>query len=320
MPNTTQHIFLLLKLRAKQIGRLISQTGIGLLLVCLLVISGVLLKSYHQLISLPSYAALILTPVFIFIIDLNRKDKLFLKTIFPTWQQIGTFCSVEYLLLISPLLLFQIMRRDLLIVLGLIGVCILIGFCSPFFKPAKLHGHKKSIHQIPLKLFELKFYFEKNKLVLLSIMALALLGIVHFGFFIAALFIFIILLPEVFRYTEPLSMVKLEDKTVLKKTIKYISILGPIWMVAASFTYIFTQPPIWLLLYGIFCLIVAIVLGIGYKYANYSGIYPHLPSSNIISLMVILLVIPGGVLITFVFSIINYIKAEKNMQNFYVTD
>ena len=267
--------------------------------------------------AIPAYAALIFTPIFIGAIDVKRKDKIFLKNVFSSWQQVGFYCGTEYFLHLIPLIIFQISKGNWAVSLGIAAVCFLIGLLSPYIRTIDSSGYKKNITLIPLQLFELKFFIEKNKMTVLMVLFFAFLGVIHYGFFLVGIFLFIVLLPEVFKFTEPLSMVKMEKNFTLKKIMQYLKYMLPLWLIPTILTFIFAQCPIWLILYCLFCLTVSLILSVGYKYANYSGVYSYLPSSNTISLMVLLLVIPAGVLVTFAFSIYYLLKAEKNMQSFY---
>lgn len=79
-----------------------------------------------------------------------------------------------------------------------------------------------------------------------------------------------------------------------------------------SLSSIYTHPQNYLIvLYTIICIFSALVLNIVLKYASYTPIYHASGISNISGILTLIMLIPGGVLITIGYSIWKYIIAEK---------
>ncbi|MBL0098987.1 MAG: hypothetical protein IPP49_02180 [Saprospiraceae bacterium] len=72
-----------------------------------------------------------------------------------------------------------------------------------------------------------------------------------------------------------------------------------------------------LLLYGVLCLYAAIALNIALKYHQYTPLYPNGRSQNISGILTMLMLLPGGVIITFSYAIWKYFSAEQNLKSLY---
>lgn len=229
-------------------------------MVCLILISGVVLQFVDRLLSLPAISALIVWPFFLFFIDIKRRDKIFLKSIFSSWATAGLYCGIEYVLLSSPLIIFQFTNKKWTMGIGLFFSCLLLGFISPFLRNSKSNSYKKSLVFIPLRFFEIRFLLEKQKIWLGAFILFALGGIYHFGFLVVALFFFILFLPEAFRHLEPIEMANFQNHFLWQKLKTHAVLMGAFWAAPFLLSYFIGGLPLWVVGYGLLCIFTALTL------------------------------------------------------------
>ena len=312
-----QKIFSLLKLRFFQTGRLIKSIGIGLILFALLITFGLLLQALSNILVYPPYYANIAVVALLFSIDSIRKDKGFLKSIFDYNFQISVLVFLEYFLLVFPLYFFQIWNGNHFVCLGILGSCALLALISPLYKIKKSAAHKSSLKFLPLSIFELKFYLEKNKWALVFLSGLFILTYWHIAFYGAAMLSLCLILPEVFRWLEPPEMLLWHKGFLREKYIKYVLFTLPFMILTAFFGLVLHWEMRYIILYFLFSFYLVLWLSINFKYARFNPFFPELPGSHIMAMMTIFIIFPGGILITLVYALFQYYKAKKNLALLY---
>jgi len=70
-------------------------------------------------------------------------------------------------------------------------------------------------------------------------------------------------------------------------------------------------------LYIFCCFIIVLWLSINFKYAKYNPFFPELPTSHIMGMMTLLIVFPGGILITLGYGIWQYFGARRNLRGLF---
>lgn len=309
-------IIALLRLRLWQIWRTLRSVGWGLLTIFLLISIGFVFPFLHSVLNFPHLVTIPATLFLMVIFDFYRKDKLFLRSVFKDHISLSCYFSIEYIILTLPVWLYQFFNHPLT-GCSILMISILTGFLSPVQIAREQTTSKKTIKFAPLTYFELKFFIERNSLIWFLFWAAGFSSIIHIGFYITWVFILLMTLPEIFRYYESRDMLHWKNGFVFDKIKKYTFIFMLI-ILPQSLSSIYTHPQNYLIvLYTIICIFSALVLNIVLKYASYTPIYHASGISNISGILTLIMLIPGGVLITIGYSIWKYIIAEKNIRLLY---
>ena len=310
-------VFKILRFRFQQTGRMLQSAGLGVLLLLLFLSMGMLFTAFDQLRSLPPLYALFAGIFILLAIDLNRKDKAFLRSIIDKrWKLFILYCF-EYGLILSPLLFFQVYMNNWDYAVIMDFSAIVIAAISPLLRKNYHRSKKRSLSFIPLYLFEIKFQLEKNPFVLLGVYIFSFLSFIHIAFFIVPMALFCLMIPEAFRGFEPPEMIHWKSTFVLSRIWQNIRfcllLLLPPFLLALQFNI-----ELWMLIvYSLLAFVLILFLSISFKYANFNFFYADVGTSNVIALMVLFVFIPGGIIVTLCFGLYKYFQAEKKMREHY---
>ena len=306
----------IIQLRFLQSIRLIRETGL-ILLIALLVSMGFLFQLIDAIRTLNWIYIAGFGIISITTLHFNRKDLRFLAKIASQTIQVRLVLLMEYLLLLSPVILLFLLagpQQNGFV----LCFCPLIAFILPTRSFHLLERkRKKSVSWIPLPLFELKMHIEKNKVAYALLYGLSLLSPLHIGFLIVGIFFLSTLLLTAFSFYEPKELLRWEPHFLRKKLWQNLLFFGkamiPIFILATVFHY-----PQWpLLIYLLLIPLLTITFGLLYKYARLTPLFYQPPNSTILSLFLILLLLPGGILIHLGYSLFLVRRAQKNLRHYY---
>ena len=307
----------LLTLRVRQFLRLLKTVGWGLGLVFLFVCIGIFFPALNSILSFDSIYSVIFSGIILFSMDYIRKDKLFLMSIFPNRRHTQLYVMIEYLILTLPIIIFQGLIGQYAHVFLIISTCILISIISPSIKPANTGTSKMTLSIIKVKYFEYKFYAESGGVFWIIMWLLGFVSSFHIGFYIFWIFVILMVLPEMFRPYESREMLHWRQDFLQDKVLSYIYIFLLFVGLQSLTSLIFHFDMIWIILYCIICLMTAIFMNISIKYAGYTPIYSSGFGQNTSGLLTMLMILPGGLIITIAYSMIKYFRAKSNMQSLY---
>ena len=303
----------LLSLRLTQTVRLIKETGIGITLLALFLMTGGILGAIEKLIEVDQLYSLVAILLIILTIDRIRTDKNFLNQIFGSKQQMGLYLSAEYALFLSPLILYKVIGGQYLITLSIIGTIAFLSFTTTILNKPINQGYKQSFKLIPLKYFELKFFAEKQRISFIVIIALLFLGVIHISLWILGIFILMSFIMEMFAAQEPMEMIKWRSGFVSHKIMGYYKVALPVLIVSGVLTYLRSDLSILVFIYGICVILTAIALAISNKYSDYYGLTSKIKSTLPMTIIAFFMLIPGFIIVTIGYTIIKYRKAESQM-------
>ncbi len=305
----------LLSLRLSQSVRFLKETGIGITILALFLMTGSILGMIETLLKVNKLYSLVGVASVILIVDRLRTDKNFLNQIFGGKRSMGGYLIVEYLVIFSPLIIYKLIINQYLISLGIIGIVVLLSFITTLITKPTNQGYKRSFKAIPLKYFELKFFVEKKRISFIVTICLLFLGVIHVSLWVLGILILTGLIMEVFASQEPMEMVKWKPNFVLYKIIDYNKIALPILLISSMMTYLRTDLSILVFLYGICAIITAIALAISNKYSEYYGLTDKIKSTIPITIITFLMLLPGFIIVTIGYTILKYRKAESQMKH-----
>lgn len=287
--------------------------------MAIFILTGAIFNSLQRVLDIPTREAIFLSIVIILSIEFKRQDSTFLKSIFETQRQLIVYKFIENVFIITPILIFQCIFLQWDIIFYIIISCGILA-SIPFYKfKSQAKERKKSIDFIPLTLFEIKFYFEKKIWSMSFVWILLMLGGFHISLWILGMFILCMVPIDIFTPVESREMIKYESLFVLKKIRGGTLFFLLFAVLPTTITYIFAQPNILILIYGIVALLLSLTLSISKKYATYYGVTEYTSSSTSTMVLIFLMLPPGGILITFTACIYYYFKAEKHMKNNYAS-
>ncbi len=307
----------LLSLRFKQLKRMIESVGLILLALFLIVVAGFFFQLLGSALHARSEYSILAVLGILLSVDIYRKDKVFLKSIFNDHKTMAIYLSIEYFLLSLGFIIFQFWEGNFGLAFKILCCALIIAFISPLFQFKFSEARKTSISCIPNEYFELKYAIEMNAIAWALFYCFGLLGTLHIAFYLIWCFLIILTLPNIFSWNESREMVHWKPYFVRTKIIATVKNLSIVLVLPLLLVLIFHSDMWHVILYSIVCLITAIVLSVSYKYALFSTIYPSSQTSNVLVIMILLLILPGGVIVTLIYSIIQYLKAEANMKMIY---
>jgi hypothetical protein len=313
----SQKSIALLHLRFMQIYRTLRSVGWLLLLIFVFAGIGIAFPALDNIIKLPRLVTAPLLFLLLLVVHFYRKDKQFLNSLFNYRRALILYIFIEYLLLTSPIWLFQCWR------FGGTGLDTLAGIgiaasVFPFMFSYRIVAVKKSLDIIPLKFFEFRFFIEKNPITWLTIWLLGFTGAFHIGFYACWVFIWMMCMPEIFRYFESKEMIHWQEAFVGIK-IKHYSLFLMLIITLQTLCVLFFHPDmIFIILYLLLCFLSAVILNISVKYSAYSPLRYDGMVSTITAILTLLMLLPGGIVLTLGYAIRKYIKAEQNIKSMYV--
>ncbi len=310
-------IFALLKLRGKQLFRMIDKIGWLLFIIFLFVIVGVGLQTLNSLLNFPSIMSIAISFTGLITIDFLRRDKVFLASIFQSYPTLVRYIWIENVLIVLPVIIYQCMIGNTWFAIGIVLAAFLVALLSPLYQKSETTHIKRSIKWLPIHIFELRFFAEKLGILTYSYLVFGLFSFLHIGVYAVWILLFCFTLPEVFKWNESREMVHWKSSFVINKVLDNFIIVAKLVLLPTMIALIF-HPEMWyLIVYLIFCLFTIIFLCISFKYALFTTVFEATLASNVIFIMLMLVLLPGGVLITLIYAIIQYLKAEKNMTSLY---
>ena len=304
----------LLSLRLRQALRLINETGIGISILALFLLMGSILSLIEKMLMMDQVFSLVFVALIILAIDKIRNDKIFLSQILGGKTGMGTYLSTEYLLFLSPLVIYKLITGNLLIVVGIIATIVAFSFTTTLLTKPTNQGHKRSMTWIPLKYYELKFFVEKKRVAFIAIIILLFLGVIHISLWILGIFILIGSIMEIFAAQEPIEMIDWRTGFVASKIFAYSQIMLPPLIISSLLTFYMSDLSIWVYVYGISVIITALALAISNKYSEYYGLTDRIKSTLPITIIAFLMLIPGFIIVTIGYTILKYRKAESQMK------
>ena len=311
------HYKYILSLRLKQVFRYIENIGFGYLLFALVIVSGILLQLLEKLLELPSLYSIALGGLIIISIELYRNDIHFLKSTLPTQVSYFIFKVLENILIISPILIFQLLYRNWFSAFMLLITSALLGLLYIPYRMNKSSEHKLDLAFIPISSFEIKFYAEKHFIILLLINLLLLTGTFHISLYILGMFLLLGIPIEIYKSSEPKEMVHYTNYFVFKKIVQSLMIAF-LFISIPSILVLIVQPGYWMIItYSYIALSASIYLSISKKYHLFYGVNDISYSSNTNLILIYILLLPGGIFITLVAAFYFYLKAENHMKNLY---
>ncbi|MFT6336536.1 MAG: hypothetical protein ACI86M_001897 [Saprospiraceae bacterium] len=305
----------LLNLRITQAWRFLKETGIGISILALFLLTGGILGTIEKMLDIDQIYSLVAVVFIILTIDKFRTDTNFLNQVFGGKQQMGIYLSAEYLLFFSPLIVYKLISGQYLITLGILGITVLFSFITTLLSKTTNQGYKKSLKFIPLEYFELKFFVEKQKISFIVIISLLFLGVIHISLWILSIVLLMSFMMEMFTAQEPMEMIKWKPKFVFYKIIGYFKIALPVLIVSSLLTYLRSDLSFWVFVYGICVILAAIALAISNKYSEYYGLSDKMKSNLPMTIIAFFMLIPGFIIVTIGYTILKYNKAESQMKH-----
>lgn len=258
--------------------------------------------------------SLVFVALIILAIDRIRNDKIFLSQILGGKTGMGTYLSTEYLLFLSPLVIYKLITGNLLIAVGIIATIVAFSFTTTLLTKPTNQGYKRSMTWIPLKYYELKFFVEKKRVAFIAIIILLFLGVIHISLWILGIFILMGSIMEIFAAQEPIEMIDWRTGFVASKIFAYSQIMLPPLIISSLLTFYMSDLSIWVYVYGISVILTALALAISNKYSEYYGLTDRIKSTLPITIIAFLMLIPGFIIVTIGYTILKYRKAESQMK------
>lgn len=296
---------------------MLDNVGWLLVLIFLFTIIGVGLQFLQTMVNLQAYMSLVLSFLLLAILDYLRPDKIFLSSIFQSYLPLVLYLWIEYVLILIPITIYQCWIGNYFFGLGLVLVALIVACLSPYHRISEFTHVKQTFTWLPSHNFELRFFAEKLGILYYGFILFGLLSFLHIGVFAVWIVLFCLMLPEVFKWNESREMVHFQSKFVRKKVQSYLLTIGKLILLPSLMVFVLFPEMWYFSFYLIFCLFTTVFLTISFKYAMFTTVFDSSAASNIGLLLLLLMFLPGGVLITFIYATIQYVKAEKNMHLVY---
>lgn len=307
----------LLLLRLKQAWRAVISAGIGWVLLMFFVAIGVLLQLFSNLLLLPANYSSALASAVILSVHMNRKDLIFLKSITYNILQFRLILFTEYTLILFPVILFQLLQPNFWVSASLFIPPLLLAFLADFLKAPKTAAIKTSIPFLPLQAFELKTFIEKRKIGIAVCYGISYLSFIHIAFFLISIFCCAVACLDAFKSTESREMIHWNKHFLRFKLIRNIKLISILFILPMIIALGFNWTLKWLILYAFLYFITMIYMAITYKYAHFTLLYNTAGSSNILVILALLAILPGGIFIAIAFGVYNYFIAKRKLHYYY---
>lgn len=307
----------LFHLRILQIKRILDAVGYLLLAVFAVSFVGIFAIALSNILSINKWGLIPTCFLLLVFVDFYRKDKDFLKTIFYGTKKMMLFLSIEYTVILFPFIVFHLIRQHYILSLSVVAIALTVATLSTFIiKPAKI-SIKKEISWIPIKYFELKFAAESAPFSYLIIWLAGLFSFLHIGFFLFWIFLILNVIPQIFSAFESREMLHWIPKFVAHKFMSYSLIFFIIISIPTLIAVIYHSEKIGIIIYALVCVFVSILLALVIKYESCTPVMFSTHVSSISSFLILLMILPGGVIITLSYALQKYFKAEKNIKSLY---
>ena len=312
------NIVALLRFRLIQSNRLLKDAGYLMVVIVAFLTLSVISQGFVFILECPSEVYGIAAYVLLILLHNQRKDTVFLESLFQHKYEIILLYCLEYLLVQLPFVILFISTGSwikLAVAVLSSGLVSLSAKASTALFSSS--NRKSSIRFIPLSVFELKFFLERNVLLIFILVALLGLTAYHFGFFFVLILLFSITIMGVFVPVEERSMVNWSKYFVAKKLLKY-TLAVQVLLLPAFCLALFSRPDLWIWFawaYGM--ALLNLWMFITYKYSRYAPDRVEIGSSNALVIFVLLNFLPGTFIVSLIYTIINYVKAERNLIAYY---
>lgn len=307
----------LLLLRTKQGYRYLNEIGFGIILLALFILTGIILSALQNILTAPAIGALFIVIILLLSVEIKREDGAFLTSIFDSKTEVFRYKFIENIMIASPVIIFQGFFLRWYIIIYTIAICGLITLLSFYLSRPKQKERKTSLSRIPLSLFEIKFYFEKNMWFIGFSWLLLSLGAFHISLWILGIFLLCTIPLDIYTPLESREMVAYRPYYIWHKMSKGIGFFLLFILLPSLITLLFSVENYLILIYGILALILSTTLAICKKYASYYGVNKKVHATTSTMILVFLMLAPGGILITFSACIYYYFRAEKHMKKIY---
>ncbi|MEY3422747.1 MAG: hypothetical protein RIR48_3076 [Bacteroidota bacterium] len=307
----------LLTFRFRQCIRQLKTVGWGLGLVFIFAAAGLVFSMLKFIISIESAYSIAFSGVILLSVDYYRKDKMFLFSIFRNKINLILYLAMEYLLLVFPIAVFQIILQNYVYGAAVILTAILMALISPEILIKDTTVKKSSMDFLSTEYFELKFSLERFKGFWIVFWFFGFLGFFHIAFYVVWIFFIIISMGESFKYYESREMVHWEDRFVFKKFRRYSLLMFQLICLQTMVTLMMHLDYYHFILYMFVCAYVALLLNISVKYSLYNPVNRFHYGQNSVAIFTIISLLPGGIIISLIYSILKYFKAEGNLKYYY---
>ena len=312
------NILALLRFRLIQSNRLLKDAGYFMVVIVAFLALSVISQGFVFILECPPEVYGAAAYVLLILLHNQRKDRVFLESLFQHKYEIILLYCLEYFLIQFPFIILFICTGSWM----KLSVAVLSsGLVSLSAKASTAlfssSNRKSSIRFIPLCVFELKVFLERNVLLIFILVALLGLTAYHFGFFFVLILLFSITIMGVFVPVEDRSMVNWSKYFVANKLLKY-TLAVQVLLLPAFCLALFSRPDLWLWYtwaYGI--ALLNLWMFITYKYSRYAPDRIAISSSNALAIFVLLNFLPGTFIVSLIYTIINYVKAERNLIAYY---
>ena len=312
LPPTISHI---LRLRVEQGIRIVQSAGWGLILLAGFITMGLWLPLFFQLDDIPAgvyaMAGLILTGS----IHWTRRDRFFLERLHPNTLQRQQLVLAEYgCLLLFLSLLSALISQGFAAFSLLAGT--LVGF-APLPRALSAGQKREWFFWIPLAVYELRFAWRQHRWLLVGIWGLGALTAFHFAFYLLAILAMVGSIPSWYDHLESLPLLQHRLQRPLARTLVQHWLILQIMMLPLYLALLLWQSEFWLLLFigpvlssllQTFCLAL--------KYARYQPDRVRVQNQTPTMLFLLLCLAPGLILASLVWTVVEWRRALKNVQNY----
>lgn len=306
----------LLYLRCKQAVRLIKQTGVGVVIMLLLVSLGFILWVLEYLTFITALQFFGIASLALATIHFSRADLQFLQSISVSKVAYYATLFFEYLLVLTPFIAFFIyfQRWE---VIGLALLAPLIVALIPNITVLNKSETKVRLDRIPLANFEIKTHMERYFPAYVALLIVGLLSAVHISLFILFCLFFGMSVFGAFDAIEPKELIQPSSTFIiekLKRNLKLVLFLSfPIFSIAA----IFQRSFLLVVVYFYLAIFLSVTLGILYKYAFANPLFVGRNSTVAKTIFFIMPFIPGMIVINIGYQIYLWFKATNNLKYHY---
>jgi hypothetical protein len=310
-------ILFILHLRLKQLYRMLQDIGWILLAVFVLITFGMLFSIGHSVLKIQSWYAIPALFGVLLMIDYSRNDKPFLVSVFQNQKSLWLHFLIEYFIISLPVLIFQLILQNWLIAILSTVPILWVNGIALYLKKTETTFAKVSLAFIPLSFFEFKFFVESAWIACLLLWVIGICGVFHYALLLIFLFLVTFMVPAMLAYLEAREMIEYTHFFIWKKVLNMALPLTVYIALPAALTLWFHPDMVGVILYGISCMWVACFMSVVLKYGAYSPIRAKFEMSNMVSLLLMFMLLPGGVLITLFYTLFKYNTASKNLKSLY---
>lgn len=306
----------IIKLRSKQLYRLLAHAGFGLIAVAIILTLGVTIPFIQRILSLPAYASIVALLAVLIFTHQKRADLSFLKMIIHSNRDLRRLYTVEYTLLTLPFALFQLLRGNFFVFVALMSLPLLVSFLPQTSKPSK-NMKPLNFKVIPLSFFEVRFAVEKRWIIYSIIYLMGYFSFIHLSLLVLCLLGYCLLIIEAFSENENKEMLAWNPSYIIQKWVKYAKLVTAFYITPLLIGFLSHPDQRMLFIYLFAFILVHLFMVISFKYSNYNPIFKTQGNNNMLTLIFVMSVFPGGILISLFFGLYRFTLAKKHLKNLY---